>query len=89
MTSTLIVSLLLGGAALATSVFGVVTQIRDRGRSIRKQESPTSPSLSPVSSWMRRSGIVSPLRRLRSMLISVSLPSAGGKSSSTMSSPSL
>lgn len=38
MSSTLIVSLLLGVAALATSVFGVVTQIRDRGRSVRKQE---------------------------------------------------
>ena len=38
MNTTLIVSLLLGGAALATSVFGVITQVRDRGRSIRKQE---------------------------------------------------
>jgi hypothetical protein len=38
MSATLITSLLLGGAAFATSVFGVVTQVRDRGRSVRKQE---------------------------------------------------
>lgn len=38
MNPTLIVSLLLGAAALATSVFGVITQIRDRSRSVRKQE---------------------------------------------------
>lgn len=38
MSATLIASLLLGGGALATSVFALITQIRDRGRSVRKQE---------------------------------------------------
>lgn len=38
MASTIGVSILLGLAALATSVFAMVTQIRDRGRNIRKQQ---------------------------------------------------
>lgn len=38
-TATVLVSIALGIAALVTSIFTVVTQIRDRGRSVRKQES--------------------------------------------------
>jgi hypothetical protein len=38
MSATLIVSILLGLAAFSTSVFGVITQARDRSRSVRRQE---------------------------------------------------
>src|SRR6478752_5169721 len=38
MNATLTASLLLGAAALTSSVFGLITQARDRGRSVRKQE---------------------------------------------------
>ncbi len=38
MNATRIVSLLLSGSGLATGVFAVITQVRDRGRSVRKQE---------------------------------------------------
>lgn len=38
MSATLTISILLGLAALATSVFGIVTQVRDRGRSVARQE---------------------------------------------------
>ena|SRR5436190_23894875 len=37
-STTITVSILLGLAALATSVFAMVTQIRDRGRNVRTQQ---------------------------------------------------
>lgn len=36
--NTTVLSLLLGSGAFLTAGFGIITQVRDRGRSVRKQE---------------------------------------------------